>query len=220
MEKKAQPIVMVKKDYYLSFLAGALVGLLFLPILRAAKPELYSTVYLFVVPFFFLATPFCLAIMHLISRKIPVFWQLGKFAVTGALNFCVDLGILSLLTFFFLSSFRVSAKSLVFSGVSFLTFYSLYKATSFIIANINSYFWNKYWTFHQGEGKKTEFVQFFVVSIIGFIINVAFASVVFKYIPPMGGLSLDQWGLIGAVVGSVAGLAWNFVGYKFIVFKK
>lgn len=216
MDATTQP--MVKKDYYLSFLAGALVGLLFLPILRAAKPDIYARAWLFVVPFFFLATPFCLAVMHLISRKIPVFWQIGKFAVTGALNFCVDLGVLSLLTFLFSVYLNIGAKDVVFVGI---TFYSLYKSASFIIANINSYFWNKYWTFHQEEGgKKTEFAQFFVVSLIGFFINVAFASGVFKYVHPFGSLSLDQWGLIGAMVGSIAGLVWNFVGYKFIVFKK
>ena len=29
-----------------------------------------------------------------------------------------------------------------------------------------------------------------------------------------------QLGLIGAAAGSVAGLAWNFIGYKLWVFKK
>ena len=219
MNTSIQP--MVKKDYYLSFFAGALIGLLFLPILKAAKPDLYEKTFLFIVPFFFIATPFGLAITHLISRKIPVFWQLGKFIVTGVLNFCVDLGILTLLTFFFVAYFKINAKDLVISGVSFLTFYSLYKAASFVIANINSYFWNKYWTFHQEAGKKTtEFTQFFVVSLIGFFINVAVASFVFKYFSTIGNLSSNQWGLIGAMAGSIAGLAWNFLGYKFIVFKK
>ena len=218
MENQTQAIPMVKKDYYLSFLAGILVGLLFLPILRAAKPDIYARAWLFVVPFFFLATPFGLAVTHLISRKIPVFWQIGKFAVTGALNFCVDLGILSLLTFAFGAYFKIGARDIALVGIAY---YSLYKAASFIIANINSYFWNKYWTFHQEEdGKKTEFIQFFIVSLIGFFINVIFASGVFKYVNPIGGFSLDQWGLIGAMVGSIAGLVWNFVGYKFIVFKK
>jgi hypothetical protein len=32
-------------------------------------------------------------------------------------------------------------------------------------------------------------------------------------------MSYDQWGLIGAGAGSIVGLAWNFVGYKFLVFK-
>ena len=218
MENTIQP--MSKKDYYLSFLAGLLIGLLFLPVLSAAKPDLYARINLFVVPFFFLACPFGLAIAHMIGKKIAVIWQLGKFGVTGVLNVLVDLGVLSLLTFFFRSSFQIDSKAAVFASLSIFTFYSIFKSLSFIVANINSYFWNKYWTFHAEGGKNTEFIQFFIVSIVGFLVNVIVASLVFKAIAASVGLSADQAGLIGAACGSIAGLAWNFVGYKFIVFKK
>jgi len=214
-ENTIQP--MSKKDYYLAFLAGLLIGLLFLPILKAAKPELYGRFSFFVVILFFLGAPFGLAIFHMIARKISVFWQLGKFGVTGVLNFCVDLGVLSLLIFFFQAYFSIDSKAAVFSGLAFFTFYSIFKSISFITANINSYYWNKYWAFHTEGDKKSEFVQFFIVSIIGFIVNVVVASLVFKSV---AGFSAGQAGLLGAMVGSIAGLAWNFVGYKFIVFKK
>lgn len=209
-----------KKDLLLGTLAGLLIGLLFLPVLKAAKPTLYSQVSLVIVPFFLIATPFGLAFAYMIGKKLPVVWQLGKFGVTGVLNVLVDLGVLSLLTFFFKAYFNIDSKGIAIVGISFLTFYSLYKATSFIVANINSYYWNKYWTFHQDGSKKAEFFQFFLVSVVGFLVNVSFASYVFKFISPVAGLNWDQWGLIGAMVGSVAGLAWNFIGYKFIVFKK
>ena len=215
MESTIPP--MSKKDYYLSFLAGLLIGLLFLPVLSAAKPDLYSKVNLFIVPFFFLACPFGLAIAHMIGRKISVIWQLGKFGVTGVLNVLVDLGVLSLLTFFFRNYFQIDSKAVVFATLSIFTFYSIFKSISFIVANINSYFWNKYWTFNVEGGKNAEFIQFFIVSVIGFIVNVLVASLVFKSI---AGFSADQAGLLGAAAGSVAGLAWNFIGYKFIVFKK
>jgi putative flippase GtrA len=153
----------------------------------------------------------------MIGRKIAVIWQLGKFGVTGVLNVLVDMGVLSILTFFFRDYFSIDSKAVVFAALSFLTFYSVFKSISFIVANINSYYWNKYWTFHQEGGKSTEFIQFFIVSVVGFIVNVLVASLVFKSI---AGFSADQAGLLGAAAGSVAGLAWNFVGYKFIVFKK
>jgi len=211
---------MTKKDYYLSFLAGLFIGFLLLPILYAAKPELYEKFSIFIVPFFIIATPFGLAITHIIGQRIAVIWQIGKFGVTGVLNFCVDLGVLSLLTFIMGKYFEVGSGDLIFSSVTFFTFYSIYKSISFITANINSYIWNKYWTFQKEDDKKSEFFQFFIVSIIGFVINVFFASIVFKYVSPVAGLNLEQWGLMGAVVGSIAGLIWNFLGYKFIVFKK
>ena len=208
---------MTKKDYTLGFLAGLLIGLLFLPVLSAAKPDLYQIVVVGVVPFFLIATPFGLAIAHVISRKIPVAWQLGKFGVTGVLNVLVDLGVLSLLTYFFRNYYGIDSETAV---ISFLTFYSFYKAVSFIVANINSYLWNKHWTFNKEGGKSTEFIQFFIVSVVGFAINVLVASLVFKAIASAVGLSTDQAGLIGPAMGSIIGLAWNFIGYKFIVFKK
>lgn len=215
METNIQPVS--KKDYYLSFFSGLLIGLLFLPVLYAAKPDLYAKLKLFAIPFFVISVPFGLAIAHLISRKIAVVWQIGKFGVTGVLNVLVDMGVLSLLTFAFRDYFSIDSKAVVFSGLAFFTFYSIFKATSFIVANINSYFWNKYWTFHEGEDKKNEFLPFFIVSVIGFLVNVIVASLVFKSI---AGFSADQAGLIGAAAGSIAGLVWNFLGYKFIVFKK
>jgi len=63
-------------------------------------------------------------------------------------------------------------------------------------------------------------VQFFAVSIIGFLINVFVASVVFNIIiGSIVTMTGGQLGLIGAAAGSIVGLAWNFVGYKLWVFK-
>jgi putative flippase GtrA len=213
---------MSKKDYVFSVFAGLLIGLLFLPILRAAKPELYMKVVLVIVPFFLIATPFGLVIAHIISRKVAIVWQLGKFGVTGVLNFLVDLGVLTLFIFLFNKYFGIDAKDTFTTIIFPLSFYSLYKGGSFIIANINSYFWNKHWTFQKIEDKEagTEFTQFFIVSVVGLLVNTIVASYVFRSVGPFGGLNSNQWSLIGAAMGSIAGLAWNFIGYKFIVFKK
>jgi len=212
-----EEIQMTKKDVTFATGAGLLIGLLLLPVLKTAKPELYIMLSFWIVPFFLIATPLGLVIAYYISKKIAVIWQIGKFGVTGVLNVLVDMGVLSLLIAFFRNSFQINATDTIFSV---LTFYSIYKALSFIVANINSYLWNKYWTFNQTGEKKTEFLQFFLVSIIGFIINVVVASLVFRLGNPSGALAQGQWGLIGAAMGSIVGLVWNFVGYKFIVFKK
>jgi putative flippase GtrA len=208
-----------KKDYIFSILAGIFIGFLALPILKAAKPDLFEKYAMMVVPAFFFIVPFGLLIAHYLGRKISVIWQLAKFVVIGVLNTLFDLGVLSVLIFIFRAYFKIESTDIFLLGI---TFYSVYKGTSFIAANINSYYWNKYWTFEQTAQKKTalEFIQFFVVSIIGFAINVLVASYVFKNVSPLAGFNPDQWGLIGAMAGSVMGLAWNFIGYKFIVFKK
>ena len=210
-----------RKDVLFASAAGFFIGLLLLPILRASKPDLYEKVFLLTIPFFLIATPLGLIIAYHISKKFAFVWQLGKFGVTGVLNALVDLGILSLLTFIFSSYFQIEASTEIFAGIAFLTFYSFYKSVSFIIANINSFYWNKYWTFKQADNnKKTEFIQFFIVSLVGFVINVSVSSLVFHLSGAHGALSEARWGLLGAATGSIAGLAWNFIGYKYIVFKK
>lgn len=213
-------IKITQKDYKFAIAAGLLIGLLLLPVLKSASPSLYSKLYLAIIPFFLLATPIGLRIAFLIGQKIAVVYQLAKFVVIGVGNVLVDLGVLSLITMIFSSYFKIEAKDAM---IGVVTFYSLYKSISFIVANINSYFWNKYWTFDQGEKKQTksEFVQFFAVSVVGFMINVFVASVVFKMIlGSLVGMTGGQLGLIGAMAGSIAGLAWNFIGYKLWVFKK
>jgi putative flippase GtrA len=208
-----------QKDYTFSVGAGLLIGLLLLPVLKAASPALYAKLYIVIIPFFLLATPVGLRIAFFIGQKIAIIYQIAKFALIGVLNTLVDLGILALLTFVFRSLFNIDSKTALIGAI---TFYSLYKSLSFIVANINSYLWNKYWTFDQGAKKQTrsEFIQFFAVSVVGFLINVFIASFVFKIVlGSLTGLSSDQLGLIGAAAGSIAGLVWNFVGYKLWVFK-
>jgi putative flippase GtrA len=157
-----------------------------------------------------------------LGTKFKIVWQLAKFGVTGVMNFLVDLGVLSILIFISQDYFQVETKKTILSlGFVILTFYSIYKAISFILASFNSYFWNKFWTFEKKSTEKTgkEFTQFFIVSLVGFILNVLVASYVFKSID-FSGLTSNQWGLVGAAAGSIVGLTWNFLGYKFIVFKK
>jgi putative flippase GtrA len=216
-------IRITKRDYQFAVAAGLLIGLLFLPVLRTAKPEIFAKFWIVIVPFFLLATPIGLRIAFFIGQKIAIVYQIAKFGVIGVSNVLVDLGVLSLVTIIFSTQFNIGADEAMIGAV---TFYSLYKSISFIVANINSYFWNKHWTFDQGTKKQTksEFMQFFAVSIIGFLINVLTASIVFKIIVGSRiGLSdtqLGQIGLIGAAAGSIVGLAWNFLGYKLWVFKK
>ena len=84
----------------------------------------------------------------------------------------------------------------------------------------------RYINMHKTQGKK--FSQFFIVSIIGMLINVTTATIVITYlqtpITNILGISLLEskqlWVTISALTGTAVGLLWNFVGYKFIVFKK
>jgi putative flippase GtrA len=153
-----------------------------------------------------------------ILKKYPVIGQFVRFGLIGGLNTGVDLVILNILMFSFS----------VFEG----TGYSVLKATSFCFAATLSYFLNKYWAFRDNSEnhKVVQFSQFFVVSVIGAIINVSVATLIVTFIKPAFGGEVeilminplkDQiWGTIGALGGTAIGLIWNFLGYKLLVFKK
>lgn len=218
--KNSTGIRITQRDYKFAISAGSLIGLLLLPVLSTASPELYAKFWPAIVPFFLLATPIGLRIAFFIGQKIAIVYQVAKFGLIGVLNTLVDLGVLAFITLLFGSYFQIKSTDIL---IGTITFYSIYKSISFIIANISSYFWNKYWTFDQGKKKqsKSEFIQFFAVSIVGFLINVFVATFVFKVvIGSLINLTDGQIGLIGAAFGSIAGLAWNFIGYKLWVFKK
>lgn len=209
---------MDKKDYELGLSAGLLIGIFFLPVLNVTEPALYAKYYLYVIPFFLIGSPVGLLIAKVISSRISIVWPIAKFGLIGVLNTLIDWGVLGFLTLYFAVDPKQEFLSL---GIVTLTFYIFYKSVSFFVANINSYFWNKYWTFSGDVNKKTseELIQFFAVSIIGFFINVGIAVYIFSHIEPIASLNSNQWGIVGAALGSIAGLIWNFVGYRLFVFK-
>lgn len=202
--------ILRKKDYILVSIIGFLFALLLLPIIKNTKLPFFElniiSIAVLIIAFSVFAN-IALWIASLLSRKIPIMIQFAKFGAVGALNTLLDLGILNTLIFF--------------TGFSAGWHYTSYKAISFIIANTNAYFWNKYWTFEsKGEANIKEFWQFFIVSLIGFGINVGFASLIVNIIGPMGDISIERWGNIAALGATAISLVWNFIGYKFIVFKK
>jgi putative flippase GtrA len=145
---------------------------------------------------------------YLLSKYIGVIFQIAKFGCVGAANFAVDIGILNLLIF--LSGTAV--------GVAYIAF----KVISFAFAVTNSYIWNKIWTFKKVDTKETgkEFGQFIMISVIGLILNAAVAGFLVIVVGPMGGINVKTWASVSAAVASICVMAWNFLGYKFWVFRK
>lgn len=214
-----QEIKFSKSDFWASLVIGEITSWLFIAIIKSLGLKIP---FLFSLPIIFpILCVLGLYIAYLIAKKIAVIYQIAKFILVGGFNTLVDWGILAFLIFVFRNYFFIYPED-AFIKISLATivYYSIYKSTSFIIAAINSYFWNKFWTFKRASTEKMgkEFLQFFIVTFIGFLFNVSIASAVFNMIKPFDGLSLDQWGIAAAVVATVFSMVWNFIGYKFIVF--
>jgi putative flippase GtrA len=133
--------------------------------------------------------------------------QFIKFSLIGGLNTLIDFGVLNLLMWL----------TRTYQGLLIL----LFNTISFTTAVINSYCWNKYWTFQEKEkrGIPVQFFKFLIVSIIGAIINGGIVFAITTFIPPIFGLSRELWANLAKAVATAAGLIWNFIGYKFWAFK-
>jgi putative flippase GtrA len=151
---------------------------------------------------------FCLWIAAILGKKLVSIYQLAKFLLIGVIATIFDLGTLSL----FINIFAATSGP----------YYNIFKATSFVIATVLKYIPDKYWAFKKKETTNVtkEFLQFFVVTLVGLSINVFVASFIVNNIGPQFGLPAKLWANLGGIGAVLVTFAWNFIGYKFIVFKK
>lgn len=153
--------------------------------------------------------------------------QAGKFVIVGVLNTLIDFGVLNILVFLgFTAAFA-------FLGQEFL----IANIISVAVAMINSFVLNKQWTFRSEEGRiYLEILKFLTVTIIGmFVIHQLIFS--FFYYRFHGITDLAVWIIhflrlnsifsdtfvvlnFAKVIAIVGSFIWNFLGYKFFVFKK
>lgn len=192
-----------QKDVLLSLIAGFLVAVLLAIVANNLNFILPFSKYWLVLVFPVLAIAGLYILFKLSRLWSPVLFQFGKFIVVGGLNTFLDLGILNLL--------------IILTGITAGYGFSVFKGISFVVAVINSFFWNKLWTFNAQRGN---FATFFLVNLGGFLINVCIASLLVNVVGAPAGVPLKLWDNIAALSSVVLVLTWNFLGMKFFVFKK
>lgn len=134
------------------------------------------------------------------------FYRLMRFAVVGAFNTILDLTILNLLVYLFIVN-----DPLVFS---------ICKGVSFIIAVVNSFFMNKYFTFNKKITSKKDFYMFFVISIIGLFINILISSIMFYLLGLYPNIiSIHFIATISGIIGAMFTMIINYISYSYFVFK-
>ena len=198
---------MNKKDLLLVTIIGGAVGILVQPMIQnlVTSPTFFIRVGAFLG--FLILAPLALTIAYFLSKILPVLYQFAKFGAVGVLNSFIDFGILNLLIFLFS----------IGSGLWF----AIFKAISFLCATTNSYFWNKYWTFESSNKPKvSEAAKFYTIAIIGGFLNVSVASLIFSGINRPEYIPVNLWANVAALGGILSAFIWNFLGYKFVVFKK
>lgn len=200
---------MKKIDAILALISGEGVSLLFVWLIKNSPnidlPFLY---WLLPVSFPILAI-LGIWICYLIGKRYLVVYQLAKFCLIGAFFAIIDLIVLNVL----LEYFGISKDE----GVK----YAVFVATSFIIATTLKYIADKYWAFEKASRKQMglEFGKFFIITLISGVIQVGVASFIFSVAPSSFEMSELVAGNVGKIGGIIIASGWNFLGYKFIVFK-
>jgi len=206
----------IKSDVIGSFVIGFFFAVFFIVLSYATisvlrpneNPPGYYWYALIILPI--LSTIGIVVINDLKNRLRGIFvlgYQFYKFVIVGGMNTLLDLSILNGL--------------MIFTGIVAGWEFSAFKGASFAVAVINSYFWNKFWTFKKKQGGGiVEFGQFVAVSLVGLGVNVGAASLLVNFVGPQGGIPPQLWASVGAVAAIVFSTVWNFIGYKLFVFKK
>lgn len=197
---------MTKKDLKISLLAAVFIAALSYPTAINVAPALSGQSRIGISVSLGVLTMVGLFMMNFLKKWVRMMWQAGKFIVVGGLNTFLDFAVLNSLI---IATGTSSGKTLL-----------VFKALAFIVAVVNSYFWNKYWTFEFKQKKRGEVIEFFVISVIGLAINVGVTSLVVNVVGPQLGLTSIVWANIGALAATFAALLWNFVGYKVLVFRE
>ena len=204
----------MRRDIILGAICGELTALFLLFVVKNPYVEEFKEILVLIgnrVWFLLIVLPFCFAlgiwVAGFLSRFVKVFFQLAKFLEIGVLNTLIDLGILNLLVWL----------TGVFSG----TLLAPLNTASFLLAATNSYYWNKFWAFRNNrEAGGKEFAQFLVISGIGWGINTAIVVLGTTFLASIFSVSPGALVNIMKLTATFFAMTWNFIGYKFIVFKR
>lgn len=195
---------MKKIDYAIAGLIGFFAGIFVIPVLYNIGMR---------DPFILLLLPWAVAICALmgmfiagfLGRMFPFFLQFARFGVVGTLNTAIDFGVLNII-----SLVTGVTGGLVIGGVNI---------PGVTLALANAYFFNKLWVFgHQdGKGILHDLPKFLLVSGTSIIINSGIVILATSY--PAVSFNAQTWLNVAKVFATVFSLVWNFLGYKFIVFR-
>lgn len=121
--------------------------------------------------------------------------QAAKFLSIGILNTALDASLYFVLT----------------RWLGFAALQTLAKGISYGAGILNSFYWNKSWTFKSDAGTVTAFVPFALTNLVGLAINVGVMDVCLN--------SLGLHEIASLTLATASTFLWNFIVSKFVIFK-
>lgn len=137
--------------------------------------------------------------MTTIKRTLPYpVWleQAVKFLSVGILNTALDAGLYFVLT----------------RWLGFAAFETLAKGISYGVGILNSFYWNKSWTFKSDDGTVAAFVPFALANLAALAINAGVMHVCLNI------FSLHE--IVSLALATGITFLWNFAVSKVFIFKK
>ena len=195
-------------DIIFALISGRIIGFVVGDILKGLgiSVGLYESLALWVLlP---IITLMCLWIARIIGKKVLIVFQSAKFVLVGAVATVFDLKFFELLIWS--ASFFITLNPLIAKSISFLCSTAL------------KYWGNKYWTFgkYEKENLKKEVLQFFAITVVGLIIDVVAFYYATNILGPQFSIPQAVWIKLSVIFAAIIAALWNFLGYKFFVFRK
>lgn len=163
-------------------------------------------------------------------HKVPLVRQFVKFAIVGGSSFVIDAGLHFLLMFVFKVNGEplgdVFGRWLIdefpqafgFAKIPSEAAFPVLKVLSTSIAILNSFFWNRRWTFRikDKHERAVQFRRFVVVSLLGLALNASISGALNNVIT---GHPKRSWAVATAIATLIVAI-WNFSGQKFWAFRQ
>lgn len=135
-------------------------------------------------------------------QRYPSITEFIRFAIVGGIGTVVDFGIYALLT------------------RGFTVYYVISRAASVMVAILNNFLLNKYWTFKKGRSGRgtSESIKFFIVSILNIVLNLGIMVSIIEFTPSEK--FFGQYEDFFAIAAAIAIVLFsNYFGNKYWTFK-
>ena len=153
--------------------------------------------------------------------------QFVKFCIVGGLSFAIDYCIRMTILFAYpFSDFSIQQGQWLREHIPMIfghaetpkdAFFPIAATCSASVAILNSFYWNRKWTFsiRGGEERAAQLRRFVLISVIGLVLNVLVGSLIVHALPGDSKNSVR----IATVLAAIIVAMWNFTGQRLYAFR-